>query len=144
MYLGAQPKLVKVGISPGQRTSLGTSKQQNGRVNSPSRRIYCNFKPPEIDKIGAKALGKCTYANTNRCRPSASIQLMARYHVSILPGWLIAHLDMSFAPRGPIILFPSRKCRTKPLFPKLDINLLILGGPSTLACVSTAISVVVR
>ena len=106
-----------------QMIDLEISEQQNGRVISPSRRIYCDFNPREIGNIAAKSLGECTYAKINRCRPSVSIQLPARYHVSILPGWLMAHLDMSFAPRRRIILFPSRKCQTKPLFPKLDINL---------------------
>ena len=76
------------------------------------------------------------HAGTKRSSPAKSMQLPAKYQVSIWSGCLDTQSAMFRAPTGPIMLLPSKKWRTKVLLERLAMSLEILGGPRTLVRVN--------
>ena len=63
---------------------------------------------------------------------SVSMQLPARYQVSICDGCSFTKRAIRLAPRGPIILLPSKKCFTKEFVSRLSSKPSICVGPTTI------------
>ena len=58
-------------------------------------------------------------AETRRSNLARSMQLPARYQVSMRSGCVKTKSDISRAPTGPIMSIQSKKCRTKVLLSRL-------------------------